>query len=221
MQLIPDGYTEFQRIGDDFAFHFRPMLRPERLELLGIANQYADTSTQASIFSSAIAHHIIAWSVPQPPSEPALVALRSRDGSLWMRIVHLVVAVRREQEQESDARSLHRSVILRSLYPHLDQPGVCDYCRGHWFDPLRNLTAKIEGGRRPQELPVLCETPGLVCPLSHYSSPRRTSERHLKALQFDQQCREASVWPDDPIVKRNAEIIQRAERKLRRHRRHQ
>lgn len=216
MLLIPDGYTEYETIGT-VSMHFRPMLRPERLEVLRVADRYPSAGKKASIYSEAMAGHILAWSEPCPPGESTLLALRFRDPASWMLVLQAVLAVSREREQLEDAKRLHRTVLLQAFYPHLagrDPAAICRYCRSHWFDPLSGETARIEGGKRPDEALPLCEMRVGACPLHHWSDPRGTSHRHRQAIEFDAECREAGQYPDDPIVKRNARIIGNAERKI-------
>ncbi len=64
-----------------------------------------------------------------------------------------------------------------------------------------------------------CRIPGVGCPKGTPENPRGLSTANQAAWRFDRECRAAGVFPDDPIVRRNAAIIRQVEEEFERRQR--
>lgn len=110
------------------------------------------------------------------------------------------------QERE-DVRNLLEGVRLHAKYPWLTNV-TCEQCQAWWFDPLTGRTALREGEplRRPVGDTLLCQTRE-GCPKGSPERPKGLSDRNKAAYRHFRECEATGLFPDDPIVKRNAAVI--------------
>lgn len=96
----------------------------------------------------------------------------------------------------------------------------CEHCRNWLYNEHGENAGQIaewrgEPYRRPPGVPVPCKT-SRGCPKVSPDAGVGLSPQNLRAYLFDRGCRAVGRWPDDPIVRRNARIIQDAEAEARR-----
>lgn len=111
-------------------------------------------------------------------------------------------------------------VVLELLHP-LIAARSCDDCRKYLYDdgPEGNHlpVCRIEGQPEPRgRAPVPCDVDRQNgCPKGHYSTPRSLNDRNRQAYDHHKMLRAARrPLPDDPIVLRNAALIEDAERRV-------
>lgn len=114
--------------------------------------------------------------------------------------------------REQDAlreRNLADGVKLLIRSPDIAKRS-CDSCRKWWY--REDGTIARRGGERqvrPANTPVPCETEA-GCPKGHWSAPLGLSEENRQAYEFHLWCESVGRFPDDPVVRLNAQIIRGA-----------
>lgn len=85
----------------------------------------------------------------------------------------------------------------------------CSHCRAWQYE--ENGQVKIHHGKPLKRIgKVACELPK-GCPKGTHENPIELTEENWEAYIHYQECRAVGVFPDDPIVRRNARIIRRIE----------
>jgi hypothetical protein len=64
---------------------------------------------------------------------------------------------------------------------------------------------------RPPGTQPPCRIPGVGCPKGTPENPRGLNVANEAAWRFDRECRATGLFPDDPLVRRNAAIIRQVE----------
>lgn len=109
---------------------------------------------------------------------------------------------------------LHPKVAYRS----------CGDCQKWQYNEATGETEKLPGTDepRPRLNPDLvpCKTP-VGCPKVSPDAGLELTPQNWDALQFHRECRAVGRFPDDSIVRRNAEIIESVESAIERHERQQ
>lgn len=90
----------------------------------------------------------------------------------------------------------------------------CDHCQKFVYDeetgtPARDAEGKLIE-RDPRNTPP-CRRPR-GCPKGTPEAPRTLSPRNWAAYLFHLECQACGDFPDDPLVRRNAALIEMAER---------
>lgn len=170
---------------------FRPLLRRERLEVLSCDPDF--------------------WLLSQVLS--ARVVSRDMDAGWldredWMALWAVNFPADNSREQ-SDASNLLDGVKLHRKYPHLTSVSCC-FCRANWYDPETGAVSKMDGKplARPADAELLCSFG--QCPRGTPENPKTLSRKNQLAYRHYLECQAVGDFPDDPIVRRNAEIIREA-----------
>lgn len=110
-------------------------------------------------------------------------------------------------------------VLLVLQHPMLDARD-CSHCREFFYDddpqsphygfPRKKHNGTDELRKRDWSCPPSCETPR-GCPVGHHEKPCRLTPENRQAYEHYLECKAIGDFPDDPIVRRNAAIIARAE----------
>lgn len=58
--------------------------------------------------------------------------------------------------------------------------------------------------------PVPCDT-AMGCPKGHYNDQKSLSARNAMAFIHYQECRATGIFPNDPVVRKNARLIRMVE----------
>lgn len=201
--MITDGYTIHGKIGPH-PFSYRPALREERREVLEVLRN----TGSREFLEEFLRRHVVAGNMgcPQEIREALFLVclglLPLESGESWSR---------RGEKDEAD--NLRRGVILTLNHPQFSRRD-CEMCRKWWYDDDTGEIVK-RGGKellRPSDTVLLCET-NEGCPNGTPKDPHRLTPRNQRAWMHYKHCQAAGSFPDDPIVKRNAWIIQQAEKK--------
>lgn len=106
---------------------------------------------------------------------------------------------------------LHPKIFKRS----------CESCRQWLYDDgpdgKQTIVERIKGHpeRRGKFCPVPCDT-DVGCPKGHYTKPNSMTRQNQMAYDFHKMHKAAGIpLPDDPIVLRNAWLIEEAEAECR------
>lgn len=195
LTYIADGYNQSCELGGQ-QIVFRPMTLHERKDLWTLA-------PNRSMLENFLQSRIVIGS-----SQLQISAL---DPMEFRKALDLIFRPGDKQGVE-DARNLMAGTKLQATkWAGYNQFDVCSKCKDHWFDPITNTISMQDGQPLAREgQPLLCEIEG-ACPVGHFGRRNSFSPKNKLAYQFHQQCAAFECWPDDPIVKQNAELIRRAQ----------
>jgi len=102
-------------------------------------------------------------------------------------------------------------VILGATHPKVAFRN-CQHCLAFVYDETTGAPYQWRGQPYPRgETKPPCQT-AAGCPKGSPDSEVALSERNRRALVFHRRCEAVGRWPEDPIVERNAVVIQAAER---------
>lgn len=200
--MICDGSNLIGELNGE-EFLYRPFTRRDRRAIAEELSRLPDDL--AALLTCQIAQDRIVqstWSLP----------IESMPKQMAEKLLDILFGVGRNSEEESDEKNLSDGVYLQTRWPHLANVS-CRQCRFWWFVPFDGRVIRRDGTplRRPQGTPTPCEV--RPCPKGHYDSPVELSEKNRRVFEHFQTCEAAGVFPDDPIVKRNAEVIRAAIRR--------
>ena len=92
----------------------------------------------------------------------------------------------------------------------------CEHCQMYVYDentgrPFQNPPSSGRLILRPRGSDPPCRIPGVGCAKGTPENQKGLSEANRSAWRYDRECRATGIFPDDPIVRRNAAIIRHAE----------
>ena len=193
--LINDGYNQTCVMGGE-EFVFRPLPLSCRREL-AIAMKPLSRDGRNRMMLRTINERLVGGFEFDGQGWP-----ESQLAKLWATVIGV------DNDDLSDEINLRSGVRLLMLWPSLAQMD-CLKCRQHWYyfenGELKLATRDGKPQTRPAET-LPCEVSS--CPVGHYSKQRRLSEKNLQAFRHYHECRATGSFPDDPIVRRNARVIQ-------------
>jgi hypothetical protein len=195
LKYVPDGYNQSCVLGGH-EIVFRPMTLHERRDLWMLA-------PNRMLLEQFLQSRIVIGG--------DMLVISNLEPMEFRRALDLIVRPGDKQGVE-DARNLVAGAKLQATkWGVYNQYDVCVNCQKHWFDPITNTVAMQDGQPIPREgQSLLCDIEG-ACPVGHHSKRNSFSPKNKLAYQFHQQCASSENWPDDPIVKQNAELIRRAQ----------
>lgn len=198
---VLDGYTESLKIRGQVVL-FRRMLAAERKVMFHRAAGMP--GAQAMQFLEDLVFSRIVW------GEIDFATLTRADGE---KILRIITGAGTFLQEKADSDNLFHGVILEQRFPWFSKVS-CDFCRKWWWSPLTNDVARegIDGPaleRDPRQT-LLCADG--QCPKGSPENPKTLSAKNRMAYRHFLQC-EAAGFPDDPIVRRNAEVIRAALKK--------
>lgn len=211
--MILDGYTMEGALvagGVTLRFRYRPMLGTERRAYLqayrGWPNEIAFRERCRWLQTHVEAMH----------PYPDVVAV-AEDRDLFRRLTLVIQGLVPTDGMKDwspywdtlTARNLRTGVRLAMESPLLDRRSCAD-CLKWWFNEESGAIERVEGvnALRPVEAPPMCRTND-GCPVGSPENPQRLTARNRAAFDHFRHCEAVNVWPDDPIVARNALIIRR------------
>jgi len=189
MELIHDGYTQRAEVGDT-VFLYRPMVYSEAVGVGKIAQSLPREMQKDFIAEVVIAH--VVWPCIFEPLKNNLAA------------IFRLIAGSREQEL-ADEKNLRDGSRLAIRYPHLDQVSCAD-CKYWWFDIHDGEFCKRGDEYLKRDGAAPCDK-GVNCPVGHWKQEKRLNDKNRQAFEHHMTCRATGQFPNDPIVKRNARII--------------
>lgn len=115
--------------------------------------------------------------------------------------------------EKRDADNLYEGVILSIKHPQFAKRD-CGMCKKWWYDDDTGKIA-MRGKKpllRPLDTVLLCETE-TGCPKGTPEDQKSLSPKNQLTWQAYREWSAVGAFPDDPIVRRNAWIIERAMKK--------
>lgn len=162
-----------------------------------------------------MASHVVATNWPLTPLE-AMWRLDDESPADYQRLCLIVQGLAaddsgvawREVEREW-SENLRRGVELELLNPKLARRS-CDDCLKYWYsEKTGEILRTGSGDLMLRDGPVMCQTPE-GCLKGTPENPRTLNKANRWAWRFHRDCEAVGSWPDDPIVRRNADIIRQA-----------
>lgn len=199
--MIYDGYTEAGNVGT-LGFVYRPALSAERWEV----RRQLELLRAKGVISDLVDRHILWLSRPVMSDDDleslfhvCLGLIPPETGSTWTMA-----------SERSDAQNLYDGVILAHRHPVFDQR-KCSDCKKWWYDDETGNVKKKNGKliKRPDWTVLLCKTHD-GCPRGTPEKQKGLTQKNRRAWKHYQECKAVGRFPDDPIVRRNAHIIERA-----------
>jgi len=212
-----DGYNRHIKLGD-MHFHYRPATRRERDQFSFVGRKLGDVFGRRAVFRF-VAEHLVTSDIAIEASSIHLEILNKDHPMAFDDLFRAIQGTipdssgKRWVDIEHDwQRNLYGGVIFESRYPQLAKRS-CDDCRKWWFrgNSLEILKSATTGERLLRHGEVACESgiePG--CPKGRYDNQRGLNVANKWAFAHWKECVAIGHFPDDPIVKQNAVIIQRA-----------
>lgn len=100
-------------------------------------------------------------------------------------------------------------MILQITHPEIAFRD-CASCQAFFYDDSGKIVL-YDGKPYPRgKVPTPCKT-SAGCPKGSPDAGIALSDKNRQALAFHRRCKAVGRWPDDPIVTRNAAVIESAE----------
>jgi hypothetical protein len=224
---ISDGLTRTAKLAADDGrpalwIEYRPMLSTDRGQLL---------RRIAALASEGIAGVVLAENL-------VLQELNSRIASLTLLLPdapHLIVDITELRQIEPiqlaalarlvldlegtslEAERIREANLTDGLRLMLTRPRLalrdCGDCQKHVYDERSGRRATHAGHpvARPPGTSPPCRLEHIGCPKGTPELPKTLSQENLQTIRHYHECRAIGLFPDDPIVRRNASLIRRVE----------
>ena len=208
---ITDGYTRLLTfVTDGVGRHvfYRPATKAEREEFRHFTASLNEAEAVLAVSKFAWDHTVFS----EHPSSPGSPEFET----LWMAINGLIPDASGETwvEMESvHARNLTEGVGLEKTNPRLAKRS-CEECKVYWFNERTGLPIVVTstGEKMLRDGPTPCECE-VGCAKGTPENQKTLS--HMNRLAYKHYCEcKASSFPNDPIVRKNAVLIDRALSKL-------
>jgi len=193
MQIL-DGYTLSAKFSEIYV-EYRPMLHRERVAFLHRLRQVRNPPLSVL---DAVKRHVVWHDGPLPEITDGFVSAIIGKGCL--------------AQERADAQNLYNSARLIRSHPKLAEVSCAD-CQKWEFFPLTGNFNLRNGKRveRDESDLLLCQT-ATGCPKVSPEEEAMNSPSPVNrmAIRFHEECAAIKAWPDDPIVRRNARVIEKA-----------
>jgi hypothetical protein len=201
--MILDGYNEHGEVGW-LRFDYRPALVVERCAV----SQGLKFHRSKEVVTSFVERHITWCNHP----------LSVLSGEDLETLFHICLGLAKPDRgsrwtrgwERADAQNLYDGVILALRHPIFDKR-KCSDCKKWWYDDETGKVKKKNGREllRPLDTVLLCQTHD-GCPKGTPEKIKSLYPKNRLAFKHYQECKAVGQFPDDPIVRRNAWIIERA-----------
>lgn len=216
-KMLVDGYTRHCTIKGKGVW-YRPALAGERVHLRHVCGGLGDESA-TEFMCRWLASRVEAWDYSVRVDGYALESLYCSDEESFGQLAKAVQGLVKDgsgevwRDIEVEYRdNLYDGVLLELTNPRLARRD-CVACKRDWYNEETGLPI-LGADSLPilRDGPTLCETSG--CAKGTPEKQKSLNKANRWAWRHFQDCEAIGVFPDDPIVKRNAATIRRA---LRRH----
>ncbi|MFN0051079.1 MAG: hypothetical protein ACKV0T_02750 [Planctomycetales bacterium] len=223
-RFIPDGYTRHARFAPSplhpaLAIEYRPMLSGDRALFLRriarLAPEGRDGMVAAEVLTlQELAARLVSWTrtnakgnlVPITPPN-----LRRVEPPLLATLANVVLGLGEGEDERDRARdkNLVEGVRLRRFAPALAARDCTD-CQQFVYDERTGRRQRHAGApvRRPKGTVPPCRLPHVGCLKGTPESPRTLTPENVQAYLFHRACQAIGQFPDDPIVRRNARLLE-------------
>ena len=185
--MIDDGYTGKWMVGGQEVL-YRPLLRDERMRLLQQFESAPDQFFQLQLQCD----------------------VRCRVDHATHQMVQDWLGD--DAQEYEDEKNLAVGVYIELTHPEVSRRD-CGECKMWWYDHGTGRVVRRGGKmlKRPEGSPLPCETQS-GCAKGTPEEQESLSPKNVRAYEHYLNCRAVMLFPDDPIVRRNARIISTVER---------
>lgn len=225
-RFIADGCTRAGVIpqsegGKRLYVEYRPMLTTDRRLLLSrlrsITFESCEFAWAEQIVLDELSVRIVSWTLGNKSGSVVAVssaALRELETTLLASLAILVLdldARLRDQETQREL-NLVQGVQLLLSHPRVAARDCAD-CQKYVYDERTGRRVIHANGPviRPVGTQPPCRIQNVGCPKGSPEQPRTLTAENRLVFGHFRQCRATGAFPDDPIVRRNAELIQTVE----------
>ena len=210
--MINDGYNRCLTLKDgneSFAVIYRPATESERIQFLDFTKRMSDATVERMAINFMAAHIIESDFASKYGSLSMLLQFRSdmfhaiwKAVNGWSRDADGVSWASQEKDHE---RNLREGALLEVTNPRLARRS-CDDCKRYWYNETTGLPILAGDGEKMERVgPTLCETMN-GCKKGTPENQKSLNPMNRMAFRHYREC-EASTFPNDPIVRKNALII--------------
>lgn len=201
--MIFDGYTLTASF-DNRTFSYRPALAAERNQVTEMLCAYRVTYAAEDLARSAIRRHLV-WE-----SSPFEEWSDAEQDALFLIVMGKMKPQKGTPHTQADVQNLYDGVLLELTKPQFTKR-TCEGCKAWWYDDDTGKVSTKNGKplKRPEGTVLLCQTVE-GCPVGTPENPKRLSAKNRRAWNHYQECKAVGQFPDDPIVRRNAMVIEKA-----------
>lgn len=206
--MIADGYNRTVTLNDEslkLRFVYRPALDADRKHCRWMAKYLAYPEAFVDVW---VTDHIVAsgWT-------DTLSALRVQHESIYAALFLTIQGVRADDSGEQWIvaeklllENLRNGVELEMLHPRIARRS-CESCQKLWYRQSDGLVI-LDGLGQPMERvgPTPCRT-NVGCPKGTPENQKTLTTANQWAFAHFLDCDAIGVFPDDPIVARNARVI--------------
>ncbi len=210
---LRDGYDFAGSItldGKEYRCLYRPMLAHDIRSTVKEARWLSEETGREVIRSAALGQLLACDSdleVAIHEGHPQVIP------ELWRRVTGISThpQLPSPQWERESADNLYAGVSLRILHPEVANR-KCSDCRIWWYDTTTGRICRRNGEpqRRPEDQLLPCQIPEMGCPKGTPEKDRSLTEYNRLAAETFVRWDATGTFPDDPIVRRNAAIIQKA-----------
>lgn len=221
--MILDGYNLDGAVksasGEVIRFVYRPMLSQERSQFLLAFRGWSERSSVVEK-SMWLDRHIVATD----GSFLSLIEFYETNNLPDFRALHhLIVGVAGSYGDDSwspdwesrDVENIRRGLVTDIEHRSLSRRS-CRDCLAYEWGPESHVPLQVGGVKQPRtaDVPPLCQLPE-GCPVGTPENPvGRLSKRNRLAFRHYRGCVATGVFPDDPIVARNAMVFRQTLQEL-------
>jgi hypothetical protein len=213
--MINDGYNRCLTLKDEnesFSVIYRPATESERIQFLDITKRMSDATVERMAINFMAAHIVESDLASKYGSLSMLLQFRAdMFHSIWKAVNGWSInsnGVSWASQEKDHEQNLREGALLEVTNPRLARRS-CDDCKQYWYSEITGLPILTGDGEKMERAgPTLCETMN-GCKKGTPEKQKSLNPMNRMAFRHYREC-EASTFPNDPIVRKNALIIKSA-----------
>jgi len=225
-RFIADGCTRIGRLavspGHDLFVEYRPMLAQDRAMLVGrirllSIDEGSELSWAEQIVLEEMAARIVSMTRRYGSKDAGDISVRALQKLETTLLAALAVLVLDFNEKLLEHQLQRERNLVQGVQLLLTNASVaardCVDCQKHVYDERtgRRVIHANAPVVRPSGTQPPCRIPCVGCPKGNPEQPRSLSLENQHVYRHFRECRATAAFPDDPIVRRHAVLIDAVE----------
>lgn len=221
-RFIEDGYTRrftVKAMGQTVNGFYRPPTSSER-KWIRYRMRWLSLDSARDCACEWISQRIVEWDLDgcgaYTPDKYSIVQIAVDNEESFNQLFLMVSGCIADahgtawnKEEHRLMKNLYEGVILELSNPYLARRD-CAMCKTYWYDEKTGLPIIKNDGTKMLRVGVtLCETQE-GCKKGTPENQKSLCKENRWAYEYHRHCDSTGIWPNDAIVKRNAEIIRKA-----------